>query len=68
MATRAERDPAPWTGWHRRPGSAWRAVCEGESQEEVWDLLPAVVNESGDTIALPTCRHPDDRRERRKAV
>ena len=55
MTTETERDTPAWTGWHRsnRPGAAWRAVCEGESEEEIWDLLTALVNESGDTIAPP---------------
>ncbi len=50
-----------WTGWYRRhKGATWFAVCAAESQAEVWDLLTAVVRSHGDTIALPSHRHPDD--------
>jgi hypothetical protein len=55
-------DKTTWTGWFRRQtGRPWRAVCQGKSEAKVWDLLAAVVRESGDTIALPSGRHPDQR-------
>jgi hypothetical protein len=64
MSTTAIDRPA-FTGWYRlRPGSAWRAVCQAESEVEAWDLLGALVRESGDTVVLPSYRHPDHRRHR----
>jgi hypothetical protein len=54
-----------WTGWYRpHKGATWHAVCSGESQGEVWDLLGVVVHNAGDTIALPSHRHPDGPRVR----
>jgi hypothetical protein len=57
-----QTDKPAWTGWFRcRLGAPWRVVCQGESEAEVWDLLAAVVRESGDTVALPSHRHPDQK-------
>ena len=51
---------SPWTGWHRSsPQASWRCVCEGESEAEVLAMLPAVDDQPGTTIALPSHRHPD---------
>jgi hypothetical protein len=66
MATERTRDTPAWTGWHRsnRPGSAWRAVCQGEPWDSCWDLLSAHVESSGDSVVLETGRHPEDLRRK----